>query len=64
MNGNFTGLGLENRSFDADNVADIHFFESGIGFFADSVACHIALNQSLKILHMAERGLAHNALGH
>ena len=47
MNGNLSGLCVEYFAFDADDITDIHFLEIFIGFFADTVPCHIGLDIAL-----------------
>ena len=64
LHGDFSGFGAENLAADADNVADIVLFEILIGLLADHVARNIRLDHAAEILHVAERGLAHDALCH
>ena len=64
MNGNFTGLGLENETRYSDKVADVHFLERFIFFFAYAVARNVALNVAFQILNIAERRFAHDTFGH
>ena len=44
VNGDFTGFGFENFTFDADNIADIEFLKRFIRFFTDAVARNIRLD--------------------
>ena len=54
MYGYGSGLGLENGAAHADDIPDIHPFERFVFFFADIVACHVALDKAFYILDMAE----------
>ena len=60
----FSGFGFENRSADADDVADVILLEGRVGLLAHRVPGHVHLHHSLQILHVAEARLAHDALGH
>ena len=62
--GCLTGFRDKNLALDADDIADIELLEVGIRLFADHVARDVYLDIALKILHMAEGRLAHDALGH
>ncbi len=64
MNADLTGLCTENRTLNADNIAHVQLFERLIGLLANCVLCHVRLDRSLQILHMAERSLTHDAFGH
>ena len=64
MDGNLTGLCFENKAADAHNVADVQLFEALVFLLTQGIAAHIALQSAAQILHMAERGFSHNALGH
>ena len=57
-------LGLEDKSLDADDVADVHALEALVSLFAQIVSGHIDLDPALFVLHVAERSLAHDALEH
>ena len=60
----FTRFGGECSAGYADDIADIELFEALIFVNADAVACDVALNTALEVLHVAERRLTHNALRH
>ena len=62
--GGLAGFRDKNLALDADDIADIELLEVGIRLFADHVARDVYLDIALKILHMAEGRLAHDALGH
>ena len=64
MYGDLPRFGGKHLSFDARNVTHIILFKFRIGFLADTVPGHIALNIAGQILDIAKRGLAHDALGH
>ena len=64
VNGDLAGLGLEDKSLDADNIADIHALEFLVGLLAQIVSGYIDLNAPFLILYVAERSLAHDALEH
>ena len=44
----------------AHDIADIHFLEIFVGFLADIVTRHIALNATLKVLYIAEGSFSHH----
>ena len=50
MNGNLTLLGSEHFTLNADDISHIEFLEICVGFFAETVTCHITLNVARKIL--------------
>ena len=60
----FAGLGLHQRTDDAEDVTQIPALECGVVFFADLVACDVNLDAAGKILQRGKRGLAHDALEH
>ena len=49
-----TGLGLEDKTFDADDVADVHALEFLISFLAQVISCYVDLDAAFLILHVAE----------
>ena len=64
MDRDLTGLGLEDKALDTDDIADIHLLEALVGILADLVAGDVDLDAAVSVLDIAERGLAHNALEH
>ena len=64
MNGDFSRFGLEHKTFDADDIADVEFFERLIFVNAHIVAAEIALHSAVAVHDMTETCLAHNAFGH
>ena len=62
--GNFTHVGAEHNAGNADDVANVPFFEVGIGFLANHVLADIKLNATLFILKVGKACLAHAALAH
>ena len=61
---NLAGLRFENAALDADNIADVHLLERGVGLLAERIPRDVALYRPLKILNVAERRLAHDPLRH
>ena len=58
------GLGLEQRSFGAEDVADVPFLEVLVARLAHGVARDIDLDQSRHVLQVRKAGLAHDPAGH
>ena len=64
VHGRFAGLGLEYKALYADHVADVVGFERLVRFLAHGVAGRVDLNLPVKIEHVREGRLAHDALRH
>ena len=64
VNGDLAGLGLEDKSLYANDIADIHALEFFVGFLAQIISGYIDLNTAFLVLHVAERSLAHDSLEH
>ena len=64
MDGDFSGLGLENLTLQADDIADVHLLEVLVGIFTDGIPGHIALDAALQVLDVAEGSFTHDAFGH
>ena len=64
VDGDLAGFGFEHGAADADQIADIKFFEIGIWLLPNDVPRHIRLDGALQILHMAKGRFAHHAFGH
>ena len=47
MNRDLTGLGFKHFAFQTYDITDIHFFESFVFFFSNTVSCNIRLDVSL-----------------
>ncbi len=62
-NGDFARLGFEERAGDADEVAEIEFFERSVGLFADDVFAHVELDLALLVEDFDESAAALNADG-
>ena len=62
MDGHLAGLCLKYLALNADHIAYIELLELFIVLLADAVSCHIRLDISLQILHIAERRFSHHAL--
>ena len=60
MDGNLAGFRLKHRTLHTHDIADIHFLEVFVGFLADIVARHVALNAALKVLYIAEGSFSHH----
>ena len=57
-------LRAEHRTLHTDDVADIVLFEILVGILANLIARHVNLNAVIAVQDIAERGLAHDTLGH
>ena len=64
MDRDLSGLCPEHFADDADHIAHIQLLEFLIILFSDTVPCHIGLDISFQILHVAEGRLSHDTLGH
>ena len=64
MHRDLTGLGLEDITADADDIAHVVFPEVGKLGLRNRVLAHIELDLALAILDVAEDGFAHAAFGH
>ena len=64
MNADLTGLGRENESLHADDIADIQLFERVIGFFSQVISGGVDLDLAVSVLDIAEGCLAHLAFEH
>src|ERR1051326_302298 len=62
--GHFTGLGPEQRTLDADHVAQIEQFNDLVRLGPDVVDLEVDLNPARAILEMRERRLTHGAQQH
>ena len=62
--GNFPCFCLEYEAFDADQVADVEFFECGISFIADVVTTYIRLDVAVSVLDVAEGRFPHDTFAH
>ncbi|MDT4843283.1 hypothetical protein FQZ97_772090 [compost metagenome] len=60
----FAGLGLHERAFGTEDVAEVPALEVGVRLFTDGVARHVQLDAAGGVLHGREAGLAHHALEH
>ena len=64
MHRNFARLGFENEALNADNIADIPFFECCVFFLAHIVAADIKLNFTAAVCKTHKACLAHYSAGH
>jgi hypothetical protein len=64
LDGQLAGLGLEQRAFAADDVAEVPALELLVGFFAADVVADEDLDAAGDVLDAGEAGLAHHALEH
>ena len=64
MNGDFTCLGFENKTFDFNNITDIIFLEIGISFFAYVITSDINLHFAFTVMDVHETCFTHGALCH
>ena len=64
MYGDLSGLGAENVSLYAEDVADIPLLESGICLFAHIVSSGVYLDSTAAVLQVEERGFSHYPPGH
>ena len=64
MDGDLAHFGLEDKAGDPYDIADIQLFEGLVSLLPQIVPGDIALDLAIPVLHMAEGGLAHDALAH
>ena len=64
MNTDLTGLGLEYEALYADDVADVQFLKSVVGFLTQVISGGIDLDRAVSVLDVSEGCLAHLALEH
>ena len=62
FHGNFAGLGREQRSVHADEVAEVEVLENVELFITQDIFLRISLNASALVTHINEHGLAHLAM--
>ena len=58
------GLGLEERAFGADDVAEVEVLERGVVLLAEGIDCDEELDPAGRVLQGREARLAHHALQH
>ena len=63
-NGQLAGLGLEQRAFGADDVAEVEVLERVVGLVAERVLGDEELDPAGRVLQGREARLAHDALEH
>ena len=64
MDGQLAGLRTENESLHTEDISDIPFLETGVGFLADIVSSGIDLDRTGRVLEVEEGSLPHDAAGH
>ncbi len=64
VNGNFASFGAEHEALNADNVADVEFFEFGESIFPEVVDFDIDLHFAVTVMQVAEERLAHITATH
>ena len=64
VHADFTLLRAEYNAAQADDIANVHFLEGGVGLVPQFVAAQIDLQIALRVQNMGKAGLAHHPFGY